>query len=607
MRRCKTFLLAGLSVVLGPAAFAAETVNYTVTFQRSGDARLDTLLKQTSSLVSLQKGRPVEPFALIGRAQADTRQFAVVLRSLGYDTGTVTITIDGMALNNPALFDRLMQAPADEKAKILVMPQQGSVFHLGRVEVTGLPPGFKPPALVKSGQIALAAPILAATPSLRTALHNDGYAFATVSEPLAVAVPAAHLLDVSYKVTTGPRVNIGPIRFSGLTRTNEAFLRRHISLREGQLYSDTAITAARDSLLNLGVFSSVTPLPQDQLAPDGQVPILFRVTQQKRYAVTFSGSYATDVGATIGASWEDRDVFTHAETLTFTAAANGLGGTGTVAPGYDLKAVFAKPDYYIRGQTLSISLEALNQSLNAYSRTAEIAGAQLSRPLTPHITISYGPSFVTERVYQNGTTRAYALAQFPTALAYNTTDSVLEPTRGINASLSLTPTESVSGTAAAPFLIAYASVATYLAVEPNDRGIIAVRGQVGTIRGVSQFQVPADQRFYAGGSGTVRGYAYQTIGPLFPDDTPEGGLSMDAFSLEFRQHIGKSFGIVPFVDAGQVSAGNTPFTGRLYTGAGLGGRYYTSIGPIRVDVAVPLTRIAGSAAFEIYVGLGEAF
>jgi translocation and assembly module TamA len=607
MRRCQKYLLAGLSVVLGPTAFAAETVNYTVAFRPSGDAQLDKLLRQTSSLVSLQKTEPPAPFALIGRAQADTQQFSVVLHSLGYVAGTVTITIDGMALNNPVLFEHLAQAPAGEKAKILITPERGPVFHVGHVDVTGLPPGFKPPALVKPGQVALAEPILAATPSLRAALHNDGYAFAVVSEPLAIAVPAAHLLNVSYKVTLGPRVKIGPIRFSGLTRTDQAFLRRHVELRQGQLYSTTAITAARDSLLNLGVFSSVTPLPQDHLTPNGEVPILFRVTQQKRHAVTFSGSYATDVGMTLSTSWEDRDVFGHAETLTFTAAANGLGGTGTVAPGYDLRAVFAKPDYYARGQTLSVSLEALKQSLNAYNRTAIVAGAQLSRPLTPHMTISYGPSFVTERVDQNGITRAYVLAQLPTTLAYNTTNSVLEPTRGINASFTLTPTEPLSGTTSAPFLIAYASAATYLAVEPHARGVVAVRGQVGTIRGASQFQVPADQRFYAGGSSTVRGYAYQTIGPLFPDGTPEGGLSLDAFSLEFRQRIGQSFGIVPFVDAGQVSAGSTPFTGRWFTGVGLGGRYYTSIGPIRVDFAVPVTRIPGNAAFEIYVGLGEAF
>jgi translocation and assembly module TamA len=119
--------------------------------------------------------------------------------------------------------------------------------------------------------------------------------------------------------------------------------------------------------------------------------------------------------------------------------------------------------------------------------------------------------------------------------------------------------------------------------------------------------VPPDQRFYAGGSGTVRGYTYQTIGPLFPDDTPEGGLAMDAVSLEFRQHVFGNFGIVPFVDAGQVNTSSAPFTGTLHVGAGLGLRYYTGIGPIRVDLAFPLTRTAGSSAFGLYVGLGEAF
>ncbi len=607
MRRCKKYLLASLIAILGPAAFAATTVTYGVQFTPSGDAELDSLLKQTSSLVSLQKRLSAAPFALIGRAQADTQQFLIVLHSLGYDAGSVAITIDGEALDSPTLLDRLTQAPAGEAAAILITPHQGAVFHLGRVDITSLPHGFKPPAMVKPGEVARAEPILAATPALRTALHNDGYAFASVSPPLAVAEPATHLLDVTYTVTPGPRVNIGPIRFSGLTRTNEAFLYRHLALRQGQLYSDTAITGARDSLLGLGVFSSVTPLPQDHLTPDGAVPILFRVTQQKLHAVTFSGSYATDVGMTLSTSWEDRDLFTHAETLTFTAAANGLGGTGSVAPGYDLKGVFAKPDYYVRGQTLTVSLEGLNQSLNAYDRTALIADAQLSRPLTPHISISYGPSFVTESVLQNGITRDYVLTQFPATIAYNTTDSVLEPTHGFNASVTLTPTEPVAGTSSAPFLIAYASAATYLPVERDARGIIAVRAQVGTIQGVSQFQVPADQRFYAGGSGTVRGYAYQTVGPLFADDLPEGGLSMDAFSLEFRQHIGKNFGLVPFVDAGQVSATSTPFTSRLRVGAGLGFRYYTGIGPIRVDFAVPMTRVADSGAFEFYVGLGEAF
>jgi translocation and assembly module TamA len=607
MRRCKKYILAGIMLTLGPAGFAANPVTYTVAFAPSGDGELDGLLKQTSSLVSLQKKLPAAPFALIGRAQADVQQFTVVLHSLGYDAGSVDITIDGEALDDPALLDTLTQEPKGEAVTVRVTPRQGKVFLLGRVDVAGLPAGFSRPAMVKPGQPARAAPILAATPALRTALHNAGYAFATVSDPLAVAQPSTERLDVTYTVNAGPRVNIGPISFSGLTRTNEDFLRRHIALKRGQRFSDTALADARDSLLGLGVFAGVTPVPQEQVRTDDEVPILFHVTQQTRHAVTISGSYATDVGFTIASSWQDRDVFTHAETLTFTVAADGLGGTGTTSPGYDLKGVFAKPDYYARGQTLSVIGEGLNQSLTAYDRTALLAGVTLSRPITPHISISYGPSFTTETVSQQGMSQDFVLLQFPVTLAYNTTDSLLEPTRGINASATLTPTEPVVGSGR-PFLIAQGSASTYLAVERNARGIIAFRGQVGSIQGgVSQFQVPPDLRFYAGGSGTIRGYTYQTVGPLFPDDTPEGGLAMDAASIEFRQHVGKSFGIVPFVDAGQVSATSAPFTGTLRVGVGLGVRYYTGIGPIRVDVAFPMTRVAGSGAFALYIGLGEAF
>ncbi len=579
---------------------------YTVQFKPSGDAELDSLLKQTASLVSLQTKLPAAPFALIGRARADQAQFLNVLHSLGYDSGSVDITIAGEKLDNPVLMDTLNQAPAKTPVVVWVTPHQGPLYHLGEIGFGTLPAGFSPPALIKPGDPARAAPILAAQDTLRTALHNAGYAFASVSPPLALANSASDTLDVRYTVVAGPRVNIGPVFFSGLTRADPDWLRWHLNIFKDEQFSDTAIAKARDSLLGLGVFSSVTALPEQKPGPNGDVPVLFRVTEQKRHAVTIGGSYATDSGFTISSSWEDRDVFRHAETLTFTAAASGLGGTGATAPGYDLKGVFAKPDYLDRGQVLTLTVEGLKESLTAYGRTALLANAGITRPITPHLTFGYGVGFVTESVLQEEVRRNYVLAQLPVTLTYDTTDSALEPTKGFRVNVDLTPTRPIVGDAGV-FVIAQASGSTYLAVEPEARGVLALRALIGSIQGATQFQVPPDERFYAGGSATLRGYTYQTVGPLFPDDIPEGGDAIDAGTIEFRQRVFKNFGIVPFVDAGQVSAGSAPFRGTMSVGAGLGVRYYTSIGPIRVDFAVPLKRTAGSGSFALYIGLGEAF
>ena len=606
MGRRITYLLAGAALLLGPAATAANPVRYQVKFSPSGDKTLDYLLAKSASLVSLQKKLPPAPFALISRAQADATQFRIVLHSLGYDSGRVSITIDGDALRDPALLGQLTQAPKGQIAQVLVTPHPGPLFHIGTLTMPGAPAGFTAPATVHPGEAARAAPILAARGRLQTALQNAGYAFAEVGPPLALAHLGTARLDVSYPITPGPRVRIGRIRFSGLKYARADFLRRHIALRPGQKFSDDALTRARDSLIGLGVFSSVTPQAQDRPTSNGQVPIIFHVIEQKRHAVTLTGSYATDLGVTLLTSWEDRDLTGRADTLTFSAAANGLGGTGSVAPGYDLKSVFGKPDFVARGQTLDVSLEALNQSLPAYSRTALLAGVALTRPFGPHLALSYGPSVEAERVLQEGVSRNYLLLQFPMSLDFDTANSVLEPTRGINASITLTPTEPMVGDHS-PFLIAQASAATYLAVEPAARGVVAVRVQIGSIQGASQFGVPPDQRFYAGGAGTVRGYTYQTIGPLFPNRTPEGGLAFDVANLEFRQHVWGHFGVAPFVDAGQVSATSAPFTGTLRVGVGLGVLYYTGIGPIRVDIAFPTTHAPGSGGFALYVGLGEAF
>jgi translocation and assembly module TamA len=146
-----------------------------------------------------------------------------------------------------------------------------------------------------------------------------------------------------------------------------------------------------------------------------------------------------------------------------------------------------------------------------------------------------------------------------------------------------------------------------LGTDPG-RSVVAARALAGIAKGAGEFSLPPDQRFYGGGSATIRGYRYQSVGPEFEGtEDPIGGTEIEAGSLEFRQRIGGNFGAAAFVDGGEVtaSASGVPNTFRIGVGAGL--RYYTPIGPVRLDIAVPTKRRSTDDAFEVYIGLGQAF
>jgi translocation and assembly module TamA len=215
----------------------------------------------------------------------------------------------------------------------------------------------------------------------------------------------------------------------------------------------------------------------------------------------------------------------------------------------------------------------------------------------------------------------YTLIALPLTALYNTTGQespLTDATHGMRLSLAITPTFSV-GHPSAQFLVTQATGALFFDLKhfglsaDSGRSVLALRALAGIAGGATVFSLPPDQRFYAGGSGTIRGYRYQSVGPLFPDGDPMGGRAIQAGTVEYRQRIGTSFGAVAFVDGGNVSRNLSPFNGKAQLGAGVGARYYTPIGPLRVDVAVPLNKrprtatFRGDDSFEIYIGLGQAF
>jgi translocation and assembly module TamA len=469
------------------------------------------------------------------------------------------------------------------------------------------PPGLADKLGLAPGQPAVASDVLAAGARLLAALRDSGYAMAKVESPIATLDPAAKVLDVRFTVQAGPQVDLGPISVAGLTRLHESYLRRRLTLREGERYSPAAIAQARADLAATGLFTTIRVEPAQALDPAGRLPVAIVVKERKLRTVNLGASFSTDEGGALNAAWTHRDLFGNAEKLTLSGAITQLGGTATRQPGYNLGAVLVLPDWHRRDQSLTFNVAALREYLDAYDRVGVLGGAVLARKLNPHLTASVGLTGMVEEVRQEGVRNTYRLAQLPLKLVYDSTTSLLDPTSGSRASVSLTPTFSLGNGSTSTFLIGQAAGSTYLDFGTKGRSVLALRALVGMVSGAGVFGIPPDQRFYAGGSGTIRGFRFQSLGQQFPSGRPVGGTAIDVGSVEFRQRIGESWGAAAFIDAGQINGDGIPFSGTLSVGAGAGVRYYTSIGPVRVDVAVPLTRERKADAFELYIGLGQAF
>lgn len=624
-----------------PAAQAANPQPYRIAWSSSANHNIDSIMKATSELQTLRATAPVTPYELIARARGDISRLQTVLKSFGYYQNTVAISIDGLALDSAQLGQALTALPQGAEARVKISVLPGPLFHIGQIELVGtLPVGMRGRLGLKSGAPAVATQVLAAGATLQNALQNAGYAFASVAQPVAYEVPTRHQINLVYKVKSGPRVRIGQIRIQGLQHVHQSWVERQLLVRSGELYDAARIQQARLDLLSLGLFSAVSV--QLGTAPDssGRVPVTFSVRESKRFTVGVSTAYSSDLGGSAGFNWGDADVFGQGEQLNFTANAINLGGSASTGIGYDTTLGYSLPDFHHRDQTLHLSVEGLRQELQAYAENGQIAGATLTRKLSSVWSATAGLSYEHEVIGQPGATCLssqyrtvggvtvcpysqiynYSLVLLPLRGLYDSTDRaspLVDPTHGFNISLNFTPTFSY-GQSGTVFFVSQATAASYLDLHKlfnqlsPGRSVIAGRVMVGVASGASWYDLPPDQRFYAGGSGTVRGYRYQSVGPQFttngaPNGVPQGGTTLRVVNLEWRQRVGKSLGVVLFSDGGGISQSARLLSGVFRVGVGAGVRYYSLIGPVRFDIALPTDRQPKDDKFEVYLGLGQAF
>jgi translocation and assembly module TamA len=616
-------------------ARAADPQAYQVNLVSVGNNDIDQTLKATSDLVSLRSSAPVSPFGLIARARSDIDRLKTALESFGYYESHVTININGTLLTDPSLGEALTALPKGSIARVAISFALGTLYHLRHIDIDGeipAPINARDTLGLRSGQPAVAASVLTGGARLLSALQEQGYAFAQVDPPVAYEAADAPVLDLSFHVTAGIKVRVGEIHVQGLQRAHESLVRRRLLLHSGDLYRPSAIEAARRDLLGMNVFGQVSVEVGTKPDESGGVPITFKVRERLRHAINVLAAYSSDLGGSGGVTWTDRNVFGNAEQLSFAASVINLGGSDTTGTGYDTSVKYLIPDFLHRDQSLQFAVSAIKQQLQAYDQKAQTASVTLSRKLSSVWTVSAGLSTTDETILQvinatetpqgSGvfvpdapTTFNYTLIAMPFKAVYDSTNlptALEDPRHGFRGSLSLTPTLAI-GRPNATFLITTLTLATYfdlnnlLPIAPG-RSVLAARALAGVAEGAGELSLPPDQRFYAGGTSTIRGYGYQLVGPLFPHtDIPTGGTAVTTGGLEFRQRLYTNWGVVAFVDAGQVSASLKPLPDDIRVGVGAGMRYYTPIGPIRFDIAVPVDRRPGEDSFEVYIGLGQAF
>jgi translocation and assembly module TamA len=310
-------------------------------------------------------------------------------------------------------------------------------------------------------------------------------------------------------------------------------------------------------------------------------------------------AYNTNLGFGVQAFWEHRNLFGAGENLRVTA--------GVAERQLALALAFRKPDFIDRNQDGLANAGLLQQKTDAYDSRREQIFLGIQRPLLPSLTVVGGFDFEHANVSRSLVgSEDYSLIGLPVVLRHDTTDDLLDPTIGSRQSLTLVPYHAISGPSL-NFLTSRIELRHYQRLDDTGRILLAGFGALGSIVGAGLNAVPPDKRLYAGGAGSVRGYAYQHAGPINDAGIPVGGVSSLEVGAEFRYRITDTIGIAPFIEGGNVYPTNFPNSASLFWGAGIGLRYYTVVGPVRLDLATPFTHRPGDKPIEVYVSIGQAF
>lgn len=582
-------------------AEAAADVRYTLNVAGWPGAGLDSQFRALSSLWA-KRGETANLAQINRRLNEDRDLIDQLLRSVGHYGGEVAATITPGATPG-----------APTRVSIAIAP--GPVYHFDTIAVVpeGAPNAAARTALaIEPGQVVDALRVNTALAALPLKLADAGYPFAQIGSPDISVDHATRTAQLTLSVQPGPRGIFGAVRFA---EPNPRFSDRHLALlarlKPGDAYNATDLEDLRRALIQTSLFGSVSvkPVAAGPVRPDGTERVDLVVTAEGAplRTVALGGGYSTRQGIRLEGSWQHRNFFPPEGALTVrtVAAENEQLLSGEVR----------YHNWRKRDQTLMLRAQASAEQLDAYNATSFTLDAAIERETNIIWQKKWHYSFGVEAVVTTqrdlsavgNPKNTYYIVALPGFLTYDGSDDLLNPGKGFRLTGRASPEYSLKSGNSFAYVKLQLEGSYYLPLGPI---VLAGRAHLGSIVGASRGTIAPDRRFYAGGGGSVRGYDYQGVGPRDADGNPLGGNGLAEFSIEARYRFkafGSDVGIVPFFDGGQVTSSSVPKLTGLQYGAGIGFRYYTQFGPVRLDLATPLNRRPGDPRVAFYVSIGQAF
>ncbi len=585
------------------AASSAQALDRLDIVVAGGSRDLTEAVQAASQVRALQAQDQTDPQDLLAAARSDYARILAAMYAKGHYSVVIRILIDGReATAIPAL-----EAPGSiSTIRIAVDP--GPPFRFGTARIaplpryTELPAGFRTGAPAESGAVASAVDVAI------MAWRETGHAKAFVAAEGVAADHAARQLDADVRLDPGPKLRFGRLEITGEQRMRERRIRKIAGLPEGETFSETELRRAETRLRRTGIFSSVALTEDERITAPDLLGITATVVEQKPRRYSLGVEVASLDGVSLTASWLHRNLLGGGERLGISGDVTNIG-SGQSGIDYGLEVTLDRPATLTPDTTAGLVLGYSHEDEIDYALDSVTFGLRFSHVFSETLTARAGLSYNYLDGRDPGGAFTFRNLSLPIGVTWDKRDDARNATKGFYIDASAKPFLGFGTTGSG--LRATMDGRIYRSLGEPGRFVIAARAQAGAVLGPTLLDTPRDDLFFSGGGGTVRGQPYRSLGIAvtrgFGPQFLIGGKYFLAGSLELRAKVSERIGVVGFVDWGSI--GLDGFTGGFsdsHAGAGLGLRYDTGLGPIRLDVAAPISGTTGDGV-QIYVGLGQSF